>query len=274
MDRYAVIGHPVAHSKSPEIHAAFAAQTGEALVYERLLAPLDGFARAVRDFFAAGGKGLNVTVPFKLEAYALAAERSPRAESARAVNTLWMREGRLQGDNTDGAGLVADLKGHLACPLAGRRILLVGAGGAARGVLAPLLAEQPAELRLVNRSADKAVALGAAFGLPAGGLASAAGSRFDLVVNATAASLSDAAPDLPGGLYAPGALAYDMFYAARPTAFMRQAAADGASRQADGLGMLVEQAAEAFFVWRGRRPETAPVLARLRERLQREGANA
>lgn len=270
-DRYAVIGHPVAHSKSPQIHAAFARQTGQDLSYEAILAPLDGFEPAVRAFIRGGGCGLNVTLPFKVEAFRLAATRSPRAEAAGAVNTLLFSAAGIRGDNTDGIGLVADLTRNLGLDLAGKRILLLGAGGAARGVLLPLLEQRPAVLALANRTADKARALAAAFVARAGGCALAgggftelAGRRFDLVINATAASLGDAAPTLPGGLCAPDSLAYDMVYGKDLTPFLRAARGDGAARLADGLGMLVEQAAEAFFLWRGVRPATAPVLAALR----------
>lgn len=269
-DRYAVIGNPVAHSKSPQIHAAFAGLTLQDLTYEAILAPLDGFAAAVRAFIAAGGRGMNVTVPFKLEAYALADTRSPRAEAAKAVNTLIFSPAGIHGDNTDGLGLVADLTRNLGFEIAGRRLLLLGAGGAARGVLLPLLERGPAALFLANRTAEKARALQAEFApraggcrLEAGGFAELAGRQFDLVVNATAASLADEAPPLPAGVYAPGSLAYDMVYG-RETPFMAAARAQGAARQADGLGMLVEQAAESFFLWRGVRPPTAPVLEGLR----------
>lgn len=269
-DRYAVIGNPIAHSKSPQIHAVFAGLTFQDLTYEAILAPVDGFAAAVRAFIAAGGRGMNVTVPFKLEAYALADTRSPRAEAAKAVNTLVFSPTGIHGDNTDGAGLVADLTRNLGLELAGKRLLLLGAGGAARGVLLPLLERKPARLHLANRTADKACALRDEFApragacrLEAGGFAELAGRQFDLVVNATAASLADEAPPLPAGLYAPGSLAYDMVYG-RETPFLAAARAQGAARLADGLGMLVEQAAESFFLWRGVRPPTAPVLAQLR----------
>lgn len=269
-DRYAVIGNPVAHSKSPQIHAAFARLTFQDMAYEAILAPVDGFAAAVRAFIAAGGRGLNVTVPFKLEAYALADTRSPRAEAAKAVNTLAFSDAGIHGDNTDGLGLVADLTRNLGLELAGKRLLLLGAGGAARGVLLPLMAERPAVLTLANRTAAKARQLLAEFlphadGCPmdAGGFAELSGRQFDLVINATAASLADEAPPLPAGLYAPGSLAYDMVYG-RETPFLAAARAQGAVRLADGLGMLVEQAAESFFLWRGVRPPTAPVLALLR----------
>ncbi|MCC6271809.1 MAG: shikimate dehydrogenase [Microbacteriaceae bacterium] len=270
-DRYAVVGNPIAHSKSPQIHAVFARQTFQDMRYEALLAPLDGFAACVRAFIAAGGRGMNVTVPFKLEAYALADSRSPRAEAAKAVNTLLFSAAGIYGDNTDGVGLVADLTRNLGVRLAGKRLLLLGAGGAARGVLLPLLEQRPAALLLANRTADKARALGDEFAaragacrIESGGFEALAGRQFDLVINATAAGLSDEAPSLPDGLYAPGSLAYDMVYG-RETPFLAAARAQGAARCADGLGMLVEQAAESFFLWRGVRPPTAPVLEQLRE---------
>ena len=271
MDHYAVIGNPIAHSKSPWIHAAFARQTGQALVYQTLLAPLDGFEQSVTAFRIGGGRGLNVTVPFKLEAFALANHHTPRAEAAGAVNTLAFGPDGILGDNTDGAGLVRDLSFNLHCPLAGRRILLLGAGGATRGVLLPLLTSLPASLTIANRTASKAIALAERFIPHAGrarvdgcGFEELAGRRFDLVINATAASLADELPPLPPGLYADGALAYDMMYGRGQTPFLRAALADGAARVADGLGMLVEQAAESFALWRGVRPDSAPVLAELR----------
>lgn len=270
-DRYAVIGNPIAHSKSPQIHAVFARLTLQDMIYEAILAPTDGFVTAVCAFIAAGGRGMNVTVPFKLEACALADTRSPRAEAAKAVNTLIFSEKGIHGDNTDGLGLVADLTRNLVFQLAGRRILLLGAGGAARGVMLPLLAERPAALTLANRTADKAQQLLAEFSphtdgcaMDAGGFDGLAGRQFDLVINATAASLADEAPPLPAGIYAPDSLAYDMVYG-RETPFLAAARAQGAARLADGLGMLVEQAAESFFLWRGVRPPTAPVLELLRK---------
>ena len=274
MDRYAVVGNPIAHSKSPWIHAAFARQTGQALDYHALLAPLDGFAETVAAFRAGGGHGLNVTVPFKLEAFALAERLTPRAQAAGAVNTLVFGADGLLGDNTDGAGLVRDLVVNLGCPLAGRRILLLGAGGATRGALLPLLEGRPASLVIANRTAARAEALAAEFAphaadasLEGCGFAALAGRRFDLVINATAASLSGELPPLPPGLYADDALAYDMMYGRGHTPFMGAALADGAARVADGLGMLVEQAAESFALWRGVRPDGAPVLAELRHRI-------
>jgi shikimate dehydrogenase len=275
MDRYAVIGNPIAHSKSPQIHAAFARQTGQALSYEALLAPLDGFAAAVEAFRASGGRGMNVTVPFKLEAFALADRHTPRAAAAGAVNTLAFGVDGIRGDNTDGAGLVRDLLANLGCALAGRRVLLLGAGGAARGALLPLLEAGPTSLTIANRSAAKAVALAHEFAarapavaLDGGGFDVLDGRRFDLVINATAASLADEAPPLPAGLYAHDALAYDMMYGRGDTPFLAAARADGAARRADGLGMLVEQAAESFLLWRGVRPDTGPVLTELRRQLE------
>jgi shikimate dehydrogenase len=276
MDRYAVIGNPVAHSKSPAIHTAFAAQTGQRLHYDAILAPLDGFCAAVEAFRSTGGRGLNVTVPFKLEAFALAEQLTPRAQAAGAVNTLVFGDGNVLGDNTDGAGLVRDLCNNLGYSPTGRRVLLLCAGGAARGALLPLLATQPASLTLANRTESKANALVSAFrphggttALTASGFDALEGQQFDLVINATAASLSDCAPELPTGLYAANSLAYDMMYGADDTPFMAAARRDGASRLADGLGMLVEQAAESFTLWRGVRPATAPVLAALREQMSR-----
>jgi len=262
-DRYAVIGNPIAHSKSPLIHAAFARQTGQDIDYGRVLAPLDGFAGTVAGLRAEGYRGCNVTVPFKLEAFDLSDELSPRARDAGAVNTLSFLSGRVLGDNTDGAGLVADILHNHGVQIAGRSVLLLGAGGAARGVIRPLLEQGPASLTLANRTLDKARALQRHFdviqvsdfaGLPA--------QAFDIVINATSAGLDDAALPIPPQLFAPHTLAYDMMYG-RDTPFMVLARSAGA-QVADGLGMLVEQAAEAFFVWRGVRPATAPVIGQLR----------
>lgn len=273
-DRYAVFGNPISHSKSPAIHAAFAAQTGDAMSYEAILAENGRFLHEIRAFAAAGGKGANVTVPFKEEAFAAADTLSARARRAGAVNTLIFAEGRIAGDNTDGAGLVSDLKTNLGLDLRGRRILLLGAGGAARGVLAPLLAEHPESLFLANRTADKAAEVAEQFAdlgvrIDGGGFDALAGRSFDLVVNATSASLSGRLPPLPDGLFAEGSTAYDMMYGKEETPFLAFARSQGAALSADGLGMLVEQAAEAFFVWRGRRPDTRPVLRQLKADLGR-----
>lgn len=262
-DRYAVIGHPIAHSKSPRIHALFAAQTGQDMRYEALLAPLDGFVATVHEFIAAGGRGANVTVPFKEEAFRLATRLSERARAAGAVNTLTFAGTEILGDNTDGAGLVRDLKRNLGVGIAGKRVLLLGAGGAARGVVMPLLAEQPGQLVIANRTAGKALALASTFPTCTGcGLDELDSRVFDLVINATSAGLTGGVPPRLTFAFAPGAFAYDMVYG-RETDFLRQALAAGAV-VADGLGMLVEQAAEAFLVWRGVLPETAPVLTELR----------
>jgi shikimate dehydrogenase len=272
---YAVVGNPIAHSKSPFIHARFAEQTGECIEYRRLLAPLDGFVQTVRAFVAAGGQGANVTVPFKLEAHALADSLSARAAAAGAVNTLRFDGDRIHGDNTDGVGLVRDIEANLGVRLAGTRILLLGAGGAARGVVLPLLERGPRSLAIVNRTSAKAEALVAQFAAAArnAGCALAGGgpevvepSAYDVIVNATAGSLDAALPECDKRAFGRGTLAYDMMYGAQPTVFMRHAESLGA-RAADGLGMLVEQAAESFFLWRAVRPATAPVLAELRTML-------
>jgi len=266
-DRYVVAGNPVAHSRSPLIHARFAAQTGQDMEYRRLLVPLGGFAASAREFFAAGGKGMNVTVPFKLDAFALADRLSRRAEQAGAVNTLWLADdGQLHGDNTDGAGLVRDLLHNLGWTIGGARLLLLGAGGAARGVLGPLLAQAPAELVIANRTADRALALAerfAAVGPVRGCGFDALRGHFDLVINGTSASLQGDVPPLADELLARAAC-YDMAYASGPTAFLARAAAAGTARRADGLGMLVEQAAESFYIWRGVRPETGALIEELR----------
>jgi shikimate dehydrogenase len=269
MARYAVIGHPVAHSKSPEIHSRFAAQTGQQLTYRRLLAPLDGFEQTVRDFIRQGGQGANVTLPFKLEAHRLATVLSARATAAGAVNTLKFDGTAIFGDNTDGVGLVADIVDNAGIALAGKRILLLGAGGAARGVILPLLQQAPAQLVLANRTPAKAAALAQQFA--ASGPVSASdiaglAARFDVVINATSASLAAEVPALPVAVFDADTFSYDMMYGARPTVFMEFAARHGAHVR-DGLGMLVEQAAESFLLWRGIRPATAPVLAELRAQL-------
>jgi shikimate dehydrogenase len=265
-DRYAVIGNPVAHSQSPRIHADFARLTGEDIEYGRLLAPLDGFRRTVEWFRAEGGRGLNVTIPFKEQAYGLATVHTARARAAEAVNTLRFDADAILGDNTDGAGLVRDIRINLGIAIAGCRILLLGAGGAARGVIAPLIAEQPRDLTIANRTVARARMLEEHFGpgVRACSYEALSGSHFDIIINATSASLTGALPPLPERVYADGSLAYDMMYGSAVTPFLQRAKAQGAARVADGLGMLVEQAAESFFLWRGVRPETAAVLSALR----------
>lgn len=272
-DRYCVIGNPIAHSRSPEIHAMFARQTGQKLAYERSLAPIDGFAATVHALIAAGVRGANVTVPFKLEAAALALSLTERARAAGAVNTLSFDSGEILGDNTDGAGLVADILFNAHAQIAGKRLLLLGAGGAARGVVLPLLGENPAQLLIANRTPATAEALVAHFQPQAAHsqqLASCAfdaiAGRFDIVINATSASLSQDMPPVPAEAFGPGTLALDMMYGKAPSPFMEFASRNKAVAR-DGLGMLVEQAAEAFYVWRGVRPVTADVLSHVRAHL-------
>ncbi len=266
-DRYAVIGNPIEHSKSPEIHAAFARQTGQDMLYERILGSLDDFEGDVRRFIAEGGRGMNVTVPFKERAFRLADEPSERAERAGAVNTLTFDGDRVLGDNTDGAGLVRDLGCNHRFAFAGSRILLLGAGGASRGVLFPLLEEGPAELVIANRTASKAVELAVRAGdarVSGCGLDELKGRQFDLIVNGTAAGLGGEVPAIPDDCLAAGGWTYDMMYGSEPTAFVRWGQAHGAARALDGLGMLVEQAAESFYIWRGVMPDTGPVVEMLR----------
>ncbi len=264
-DRYAVIGNPVTHSKSPWIHAEFARQTGQDIEYTRLEAPLDGFARTVGDFRAAGGRGVNVTLPFKEQAFLYCGNAvSERARAAGVVNTLIFEGSSVRGDNTDGVGLLRDITVNLGRAIAGRRVLLMGAGGAAQGVLGPLLGAGPQRLVIANRTADKARLLAQRYDAAGGGYLELGGAQFDLLINATSASLVEAALPLPPGAFAPGALGYDMVYG-RDTPFLAMARAAGAEAH-DGTGMLVEQAAESFLLWRGLRPDTAPVLAALRQR--------
>ncbi|MBK1725797.1 shikimate dehydrogenase [Halorhodospira neutriphila] len=265
--RYAVIGNPVGHSRSPRIHALFAEQTGEPIAYTRLEAPEAGFAAVAEAFFAGGGSGLNVTVPFKEAACAWADTLSKRARAAAAVNTLRAEaDGRRHGDNTDGAGLLRDLRDNLGVAVAGRRLLVIGAGGAARGILPTLLDEAPGEVLIANRTAERAERLAAERpGVRACGLEALAGQGgFDVLLNTTAAGLQGQMPALPGELLASGAAAYDLVYADADTPFMAWARRHGAALVADGLGMLVEQAAESFAVWRGVHPRTAPVIEALR----------
>lgn len=270
--RYAVMGNPIAHSKSPRIHQLFAEQTGEPIEYLAIQVDPGGFRQAVGNFQATGGQGLNVTVPFKQEAFDLSDLRSDRAELAGAVNTLRFDAGRTYGDNTDGIGLVRDLIDNHGLRLGGLRVLLLGAGGAARGVLGPLLEQDPSKLVIANRTPGRARDLAAAFAGRAAvegcGYEDLGAPPFDLIINATAASLQGELPPLPVGLLASGTVCYDMMYAAEPTVFMRWAEAQGVARVFDGLGMLVEQAAESFAVWRNVRPQTGPVIARLRSELR------
>ncbi|MCL5425696.1 MAG: shikimate dehydrogenase [Gammaproteobacteria bacterium] len=272
-DRYCVFGNPIKHSKSPLIQAEFAHQVQQTIEYTAQEAPLDGFAGAWHAFVDAGGRGANVTVPFKGEAFALCDTLSHRARRAGAVNTLIVGgNGRTYGDNTDGVGLVRDLAYHRVA-LTGKRVLVVGAGGAVRGILEPLLAEQPCEVVVVNRTAAKAEQLASDFAdlgnIQGGGFETVSG-LFDVVINGTSASLSGDLPPLPDELFAANAWAYDMMYGSEPTVFLQWAGPRGA-KLLDGLGMLVEQAAESFFLWRNVRPETAPVREMLRHSLEFDG---
>ncbi|HJV95608.1 MAG TPA: shikimate dehydrogenase [Albitalea sp.] len=268
--RYAVMGNPVAHSKSPVIHKQFAHQFGHNIEYTALWVDTDGFAAAVEQFRAEGGKGFNITVPFKLEAFELADSLSDRAKLAGAVNTIRFEpDGKIFGDNTDGTGLVHDLTKNLGVHLRGKKILVLGAGGAVRGVLGPLLKQNPAVLVIANRTVSKAKELAktfASFGkIEAVGYDELVGKRFDVVINGTSASLKGEVPPLPVNLFANNAVAYDMMYGDKPTPFLEWAMLHGAETAADGLGMLVEQAAESYLLWRGVRPETKHVIAGLRK---------
>lgn len=263
-DLYAIIGHPVDHSLSPAIHAAFARQTGEPIHYARIDAARGEFATALREFLASGGKGLNVTLPFKEEAAGLCHVLATRAKQARAVNTLFVHEdGTLAGENTDGIGLVRDLKQNRGVALKGKRILLLGAGGAARGVLPALLDEKPARVQIANRTPERARKLTERLEcyIQCGGYEDIGGTSFDIVINATSASLAGALPPLPPDCLEPNAVCYDLFYGDRPTVFMLWSEQAGAAKVYDGWGMLVEQAAEAFHLWRGVRPDTAALIA-------------
>jgi shikimate dehydrogenase len=269
-DKYAVIGNPIAHSKSPLIHRKFASQTGQDLSYEKILGDMECFSCDAKDFFDAGGKGLNVTVPFKEQAWRMADELSPRANSAGAVNTLILKENReILGENTDGVGMVRDLQKNHGFELPGVRVLLLGAGGASRGVVRPLLEQKISELVIANRTASRAVEM--AVQLQPLGPVSGCGldeladiPAFDLIINGTAAGLSGEVPDISVTCLGQNTWVYDMMYASEPTAFVKWGMANGAFKALDGLGMLVEQAAESFYLWRGVRPETKTVIEELR----------
>lgn len=267
-DQYAVFGHPISHSKSPFIHRRFAEQTGQALTYAGQDVPAENFASEVKQFFATGGKGLNCTVPLKELAWQYATQLTPRARLAKAVNTLALQaDGGILGDNTDGMGLVKDLTDNHHIRLADSRILILGAGGATRGIVGPLLEAKAAQITIVNRSVDKAEAIVSEF-KDLGALASAdyaalAGKQFDLVLNATSASLSGELPPLAANLLVSGGSCYDLAYGNQPTPFVLWGRQNQAANSLDGLGMLVEQAAEAFLLWRGVRPQTAGLIAEL-----------
>jgi len=277
LDQYAVFGNPISHSRSPFIHDCFARQQDQQMQYRAIEVALDGFNQAVANFLQGEGKGLNVTVPFKEQAWSLAEHRTARAELAGAVNTLWRDEqGRICGDNTDGVGLVNDLIHNNGVKLNGARVLILGAGGAVRGVLQPLLEAGCSEVMIVNRTAEKAKVLAAHFQemlsvdqqINAGGYADLENSQaYDVIINGTSASLSGKLPPIHASVVSTNTLCYDMMYGAKPTTFCQWAIDRSAARAIDGLGMLVEQAAEAFLCWRGVRPETAPVIALLRQSL-------
>lgn len=276
MDKYAVFGNPIKHSKSPQIHTAFAKQTNQDLTYRYHQVDIGKFADAARSFFDNGGKGLNITVPFKLDAYDFADEVSDRARLAGAVNTLaLMNDGSIYGDNTDGVGLVRDICDNLAWEITDKRVLLLGAGGAIRGVLDPLIRQKPSHLLIANRTVEKAQKLAADFSslgdVRACSFDALHGNHFDLIINGTSASLSGELPPLPSHALTDEGCCYDMMYAADPTPFMRWGAEHAAWAVADGLGMLVEQAAESFCIWRGLRPQTRPVIDMIRTMLEAEG---
>ncbi|HEX7763028.1 MAG TPA: shikimate dehydrogenase [Cellvibrio sp.] len=270
-DLYAVFGNPINHSKSPAIHRQFAEQTGQDMHYNKQLVNEGEFETAAQDFFAQGGKGLNITVPFKLNAFSFAQKRTSRAERAGAVNTLAkLSDGTILGDNTDGIGMIHDMH-NLGWELEGKRVLILGAGGAVRGILQPLLEEHPAQVVIANRTLEKAEALAKSFldlgDISAKSFAQLNGDHFDIVINGTSASMQGELPPLPDNLLAANACCYDMMYAAEPTVFLNWAAAQGAAHTTDGLGMLIGQAAEAFYVWRQIRPEVVPVITALRRQL-------
>lgn len=277
MQQYAVFGNPIEHSKSPEIHRRFAEQTQQSMQYKKQLVDVNKFSQAVEQFFVANGKGLNITVPFKLEAHAIAKQLSNRANKAGAVNTLFIQDDELYGDNTDGLGLCCDMQQNFGWQIQGSSILVLGAGGAVRGVLEPLLAQQPKRLIIANRTVSKAQQLSSLFSDEAMAVGCSLASsdfeslskqhqQFDFIINGTSASLGGELPAIPASLVNHSAC-YDMMYAKSPTPFLQWAAAQGARSVADGLGMLVEQAAESFYIWRGVRPQTAPVIKWLRDSL-------
>lgn len=271
-DKYAVFGNPIEHSKSPEIHRTFAELTEEAVSYEKQLVDVDGFETAAEEFFTSG-KGLNITVPFKLEAYSFAARLTERARRAGAVNTLALQsDGTVLGDNTDGYGMVSDITDNLGWAIKDKKVLILGAGGAVRGILQPLLAEKPKAVVIANRTVEKAKQLAKGFGdlgpIEGCGFEHLSNFEFDVVINGTSASLAGDLPPLPDTLLAKGASCYDMMYGAEPTVFMHWANNHGAASTADGLGMLVGQAAESFKLWRGVKPEVRPVINNMRAQLK------
>lgn len=272
-DRYAVFGNPISHSKSPQIHSLFAEQTGQEMIYTAELTEVENFEAAVNSFVKNNGKGINITVPFKQQAWQLATQRSARAERAGAVNTIIVKtDGSYFGENTDGIGLVRDLINNHQISLKQKKILILGAGGAVRGVIEPIMEKNPAELVIANRTVEKALQLAEDFSdlgnISGSGFDELEGQSFDIVINGTSASLHGDLPPLPDELFNDNACAYDMMYAAEPTVFMNWASQHGAENVFDGLGMLVEQAAESFNLWRGVRPETQTVITTIKNSLK------
>jgi shikimate dehydrogenase len=272
-DRYAVMGNPVAHSKSPAIHGEFARQTGQRMEYQAILVDEGGLAQAIGNFQASGGKGLNITVPFKHDARQLMDECSEYAQHAGAVNTILFRQdGRRYGDNTDGVGLVRDIVNNHGGTIQDSRVLILGAGGAVHGVLEPILNEHPREVVIANRTIDKAIILAqsitSTIPVEACGYAALGDSAFNLIINGTSASMKNELPPLPASVLATDSWCYDMMYGDEPTIFMNWAREHGAEKYLDGLGMLVEQAAESFYLWRNVRPDTTPVIKLLRNKIQ------
>ena len=270
VDQYAVMGNPIAHSKSPKIHTLFAKQAGQELQYQAILVPEDGFDAAVEKFQQNGGKGLNITIPFKLAAWEYVTERSERAQLAGAVNTIIFKpDGSCYGDNTDGTGMVRDLMQNHGIDLQGKNILVLGAGGAVRGVIGSLLEQQPKKIVIANRTVSKADELAELFTsddtVTSSGFEELQGQQFDLIINGTAASLQGEVPPLPDSVLKTGGSCYDMMYSDQPTAFVKWGNQHGAKKSVDGLGMLIEQAAESFYLWRNVRPETGPVIEALRK---------
>jgi len=270
-DRYAIIGNPIAQAKSPALQMAFAKANGQDMDYGAILGEPGKFEEAIRKFQAEGGKGMNITMPFKLDAFELADELTPRGRAAGAINMYTLRaDGTILGDNTDGFGIMRDITHNLGCAIRGARVLLLGAGGAVRGTLLPLFAEAPAEVFIANRTASKAVELAQQFAADAGSIKLAGGGfadiagDFDIIINGSASSMTGDVPPLAPAVWAAARLAYDMAYKKEPTSFMLAAREAGVKQTSDGLGMVVEQGAECFFLWRGIRPDTAPVIAALR----------
>ncbi len=271
-DTYAVIGNPITHSKSPLIHAEFSKQTGQDICYKTILAPLNGFVTATEVFRQNSGKGMNVTVPFKVEAYKISNQLTEQAIAAQAVNTLVFDNDKIYGDNTDGTGLIRDIVDNLGFAITAKRVLLCGAGGAARGIMLPLLKQEPRMLVISNRTVQKAHGLRQQFSsyknIVSSNYAEIYGKEFDLIINATSASLIGKALSLPLGIFSTESLAYDIMYGNRNTPFLQFARQEGATHLSDGIGMLVEQAAESFFIWRGMRPKTKPLIEMLSQKIK------